>query len=144
LTQKLPKRREMLDDKITKRKILVLDDMATIREAMQSALRKLGFSKIQQSADGQDGWNKLKQNVEEPFGLIFSDINMPNCNGIEFVKLLRTLDVYKSIPVIMVSSENESHIILDAIAAGANNYVLKPFTPNTIEQKITEVFNKLK
>lgn len=134
----------MLDPKITSLRVLILDDMATIREAMQMALRKLGFEHIIQAADGQDGWNKLKASTEKPFGLVFSDINMPNCNGIEFIKLLRTIDVYKGIPVIMVSSENESHIILDAVAAGANNYILKPFTTNMVEQKIEEVFKKFK
>lgn len=134
----------MIDEKITSQRVLILDDMATIREAMQVALRKLGFTQIIQAMDGQDGYNKLKANAENPFGLVFSDINMPNCNGIEFVKLLRTHEKYKSTPVIMVSSENESHIILDAIAAGANNYILKPFTPKMVEQKIVEVFNKFK
>jgi two-component system, chemotaxis family, chemotaxis protein CheY len=130
---------------ILNRKVIVIDDVASIREALANILRKLGFKDISSAVDGKDAYNKLKEVADSsPFEIIFSDINMPNCSGIELVKLIRGTDVYKATPIIMVSTENEIGIILEAIDAGASNYILKPFTPETVKKKIEETFAKLK
>ena len=133
----------MIDPKILSKKVLILDDMSTIRDALIAALKSLGFTNIAQAVDGKQGFEKANECAgSAPFELVFSDINMPNCNGIEFLRQFRGIAAYKAIPVIMVTSENELHTILEAVEAGASSYVLKPFTPKTIEAKIIEVFNK--
>lgn len=130
--------------KFVERSVLVIDDIASLREALSNCLRKLGFKKISTAVDGKDAWEKLKAKADagEPFELIFSDINMPHCHGIDLVKLVRGSEVYKETPLLMVSTENEVGIILDAIDAGADNYILKPFTPDTIKVKIMETAKK--
>lgn len=128
----------------TDRKVIVIDDIASLREVLSGCLRKIGFKDITSAVDGKDAWEKLKANADEgkPFELIFSDINMPHCHGIDLVKMIRESDVYKETPIIMVSTENEVGIIMDAIEAGADNYILKPFTPDTVKGKIVETAKK--
>lgn len=118
--------------------------MGTIREALISLLKSMGFTNISEAVDGLDAWEKSLEKLAagSPFEMIFSDINMPKCNGINFLKLVRGNANYKAVPVLMVTSENELNIILDAVQAGANSYILKPFNKVTIEQKINEVFTK--
>lgn len=134
----------MIDATILNKRVLIVDDMGAIREALLGVLKTIGFTDITQAVDGLDAWDKAlgKLAAGSPFELIFSDINMPKCNGINFLKLVRENANYKSVPVLMVTSENELNIILDAVQAGANSYILKPFNKVTIEQKITEVFTK--
>lgn len=132
-----------MDASITSKRVLVLDDMASIRDAMILALKSLGFTQINQAVDGQQGIEKVMAvATDKPFELIFSDVMMPKCTGIEFLRKLRALDHGKTIPVIMVTSQNELSTVLEAVEAGANSYVLKPFTAKMIEQKISEVFTK--
>lgn len=128
----------------TERRTLVVDDIASLREALSGCLRKLGFNQITSAFDGKDAWEKLKAKADEgqPYELIFSDINMPHCHGIDLVKLIRSSEVYTDTPIIMVSTENEVGIIMDAIEAGADNYILKPFTPDTVKAKIVETAKK--
>lgn len=136
--------KSMLDPKILSKKVLILDDMDTIRVAMLKTLQKLGFTNITQAVDGLQGLERVKENSTQPFDLIFSDIMMPKCTGIEFLRQLRCIELYKTTPVIMVTSENELTTIVDAIDAGANSYLLKPFNEKSIEQKVTEVFTRKK
>lgn len=126
------------------KRILLADDVASIREALKACLLNLGFKSITIAIDGRDAWEKLKNLAKEgtPAEIIFSDINMPNCHGIDLVKLIRNSDDYKETPVIMISTENETEIIMDAIEAGANNYILKPFNPATIKEKLNEIARK--
>lgn len=134
----------MFDETILKKKILLLDDMITLRDALTTTLKKLGFTDISQAVDGQQGLEKAKEaTASKPFELIFSDIMMPKCTGIEFLKQLRTIEVYKKTPVIMITSESELATVLEAVEAGANSYVLKPFNGKIVETKILEVFKKI-
>lgn len=133
----------MINPTILSKKVLIIDDMSTIRDALVAALKTLGFTNISQAVDGKQAFEKANEAAAtQPFELVFSDINMPVCNGIEFLRLFRGHASYKGIPVIMVTSENELHTILEAVEAGASSYVLKPFNPKTIEAKVVEVFNK--
>ena len=133
----------MLPNDILSKKVLIIDDMVTIREALLHHLMSLGFSYISQAEDGYQAWRLIKEaNFGKPYELIFSDIVMPNCTGIEFLKLLRCTEGYEKTPAIMVTSENEISTILEAVSAGASNYLLKPFDQKSIEQKILEVFKK--
>ena len=126
-------------------RILVVDDMSTIREEVINCLTQIGYINLEQAVDGQDAWNKLKAatSEEKPYKMIFSDINMPNCNGIDFLKITRKSDAYATTPIIMISTENEKDVILTCIQEGANNYILKPFDADTIREKIDQTLARL-
>lgn len=127
-------------------KVLVVDDMATLRESIVTLLRGVGFTKVSSAQDGVKALIKIEDayNDKEPFRLILSDINMPECNGIELLKKLKADDRFKDIPVVMVSTENEAATVMDAIQAGAVNYILKPFTTETLKAKLNEIGKFLK
>ena len=125
-------------------KVLIVDDVATYRTALSSFLEKLGFTKIELAEDGNQAFSILTAAKDsDPFGLVFSDINMPECNGIELVKRIKADASLKSIPVVMVSTENESSMVLDAISLGAANYIIKPFSAEVLIQKLKEVGKQL-
>ncbi len=127
-------------EELKSKRILIVDDVSTYRVALSSFLEKLGFSKIDMAEDGQQAFDMLMEaQGSEPYGLIFSDINMPVCNGIELVKRIKASETLKSTPIVMVSTENESTMVLDAISLGAANYIIKPFSAEILLQKLKEV-----
>ncbi len=127
-------------EELKQKRILIVDDVATYRTALSSFLEKLGFTKIDTAEDGVQAYDMLMDaQGSEPYGLVFSDINMPNMNGIDLVKKIKRSDVLKSTPVVMVSTENESSMVLDAISLGAANYIIKPFSAEILLQKLKEV-----
>ena len=119
---------------------MIVDDVATYRTALSSFLEKLGFTKVDLAEDGNQAFTMLNDALgAEPYGLVFSDINMPECNGIELVKRIKADANLKATPVVMVSTENESSMVLDAISLGAANYIIKPFSAEVLIQKLKEV-----
>lgn len=127
---------EMLKQK----RVLIVDDVATYRTALSSFLEKLGFTRIDTAEDGVIAFDMLTQaHDSDPYELVFSDINMPNMNGIDLVKKIKSTDSLKGTPVVMVSTENESSMVLDAISLGAANYIIKPFSAEVLLQKLKEV-----
>jgi two-component system chemotaxis response regulator CheY len=125
---------------------LVVDDMATIRDVLSRYLHEIGFSAIDTAVDGKDAWEKLKleAGLDDPYQIVFLDINMPESNGIEVLKLMRASEIYKEIPIIMVSTESEQTSVLKALEEGATNYILKPFDLPILTKKIEEVLGKRK
>ncbi len=121
-------------------KILVVDDMQTVRLEVVACLKMLGFRNITEAKDGKEAWEKLRMDAQfdSAFELILSDINMPHCNGIQLLKNIRATESYMTTPVIMISTENEKDIILTAIQEGASNYILKPFNVDVIREKIVQ------
>ena len=118
-------------------KILLVDDSKTMRNIQKSVLGQLGYTQIEEACDGQDALSKVKA-----FGpdLMLVDWNMPNMDGLSFVKAYRQTD--KSTPIIMVTTEAEKSRVIEAIKAGVNNYVVKPFTPDLLSQRIQETLAK--
>src|SRR5688572_10421866 len=114
-------------------KILVVDDSGTMRHIQRKALSDLGCTDVEEAADGELA---LKAVGNKKFDLILLDWNMPNLSGIEALKRLKMHPEHHSIPVIMVTSEAEKGHILEAIQAGAANYLLKPFSPDTLKEKL--------
>jgi two-component system chemotaxis response regulator CheY len=118
-------------------KALVVDDSAVMRKVLVGALARAQISEVEQAADGQEAVDACEK---DDFGLVLMDWNMPNMLGIDAVKAIRANG--KSMPIIMVTTEAEKSRVIEALKSGANNYIIKPFEPATIVQKIQEVLNK--
>ncbi|PHQ82263.1 MAG: two-component system response regulator [Phycisphaera sp.] len=118
-------------------KILLVDDSKTMRSIQKSVLSQLGYTEIEEACDGQDALSKV--GAFQP-DLMLVDWNMPIMDGITFVKQIRQTD--KTTPIIMVTTESEKARVIEAIKAGVNNYVVKPFTPDSLGQRITETLTK--
>ena len=122
-----------MDTSIT---ILVVDDFSTMRKIIKNNLKQLGFSNIIEAEDGQLALEELKKNKVD---LIISDWNMPNINGLELLKAVRGDEGLKQIPFVMVTAEGQKDNVMEAAKAGVSNYIVKPFTPDTFEEKLKKV-----
>lgn len=118
-------------------RILLIDDSKTMRNIQKSVLSQIGHTTIEEACDGVDGLSKVGAYNPE---LILVDWNMPNMDGLTFVKTFRQSN--KTTPVIMVTTESEKSRVIEAIKAGVNNYVIKPFTPDLLSQRINETLAK--
>jgi two-component system chemotaxis response regulator CheY len=123
----------------TNMKVLVVDDFATMRRIVKGVLKQLGFSDIIEAENGSSALDELKR---EKVGLIVSDWNMPKMTGLELLKALKEDETLKSIPFIMVTAEGQKENVLEAVKAGVSNYIVKPFTPETFNEKLQKVFGK--
>ncbi len=119
---------------------LVIDDFPTMRRIVRSLLKELGFTNVEEAEDGQDALNKLRAGN---FEFVVSDWNMPNLDGLEMLKEIRADDALKELPVLMVTAEAKKENIIAAAQAGANGYVVKPFTAATLEEKLNKIFDKM-
>ncbi len=119
-------------------KILLVDDSRTMRNIWKRVVSGLDDCEILEAGDGQEGLKTISENG--PVDLVLLDWNMPNMDGLTMLKKVREND--KTTPVIMVTTEAEKLRIIDAIKAGANNYVVKPFTPDALKSKINETLKK--
>ncbi|RUR56218.1 chemotaxis response regulator CheY [Vreelandella populi] len=119
---------------------LVIDDFPTMRRIVRSLLKELGFTNVDEAEDGQDALNKLRAGN---FEFVVSDWNMPNLDGLEMLKEIRQDDALKHLPVLMVTAEAKKENIIAAAQAGANGYVVKPFTAATLEEKLNKIFEKM-
>ena len=116
-----------------KMRFLVVDDFSTMRRIVKNLLKELGYANVDEAEDGVKGLAKLRG---EHFDFVVSDWNMPNMDGLTFVKAWRQHN--KTTPIIMVTTETEKARVVEAIKAGVNNYVVKPFTPDLLTQRIQE------
>ena len=117
-------------------KILAVDDSPTMRRIIINTLKRAGFSDVVEATDGKDAIAKLKV---EPISFVITDWNMPEMDGLEFVTTIRGSDEYKDLPVLMVTTRSVKDDIVEALKAGVNNYIVKPFTPETLKQKIEQI-----
>lgn len=118
-------------------KVLVVDDFATMRRIVKGVLKQLGFSDI---IEAEDGSLALEELMREKVGLIVSDWNMPNMTGLDLLKAVRGNDALKGIPFIMVTAEGQKENVVEAVKSGVSNYIVKPFTPETFNEKLQKVF----
>ena len=121
-------------------KILVVDDFPTMRRIIRNLLKELGFENVDEAEDGAIALDKLRTGG---FQFFVSDSNMPNLDGLEMLKQIRQDPSLKSLPVLMVTAEAKKENIVAAAQAGANGYVVKPFTAATLEEKLNKIFEKL-
>jgi len=110
--------------------------MTQRRIAMQF-LRKTGFTDLVEAKDGAEALQLLQSG--DDFGLLVTDWNMPNMNGLELVKKVRSQEEFEDIPIIMVTTEGGKAEVITALKAGVNNYIVKPFTPQVLKEKLEAV-----
>lgn len=118
-------------------KILIVDDFSTMRKIIRNILTQLGFKNILEADDGTTALEILKK---EKVDLIISDWNMPKMSGLELLKAVRSDENLKNIPFVMVTAEAQKENILEAIKYKVNQYIVKPFTPETLKEKLEKVF----
>ena len=118
-------------------KILVVDDMSTMRRIVKNILKQLGFNNLEEAENGQDALTKLHADT---YGFVVSDWNMPVMMGIDMLRAIRADEKLKKIPVLMVTAEAQKENLMEAVQAGVSNYVVKPFTAETMQDKINKIF----
>jgi len=118
-------------------KILVVDDMSTMRRIVKNIMKQLGFANVEEAENGKDAFDKLKG---ESFGFVISDWNMPVMTGIELLRAIRADEKLKALPVLMVTAEAQKENLVEAIQAGVSNYIVKPFTAEVLQEKMNKIF----
>ncbi len=116
--------------------VLVVDDFVTMRRIVRKILRDLDFQNIIEAEDGSVALDILKKTKVD---LIVSDWNMPKMTGLELLKLVRSTDNIKDTPFLMLTAEAQKENIIEAIKARVSNYIVKPFTAATLEEKLAKV-----
>lgn len=121
-------------------KILVVDDFSTMRRIIKNLLNDLGFTNISEADDGNTALPILKKGK---FDFLVTDWNMPGMTGIELLKHVRADEGLASLPVLMVTAEQKREQIVEAAEAGVNGYIVKPFTAQTLKEKIDKIFERV-
>ena len=126
-------------------RILVVDDMLTMRKIVCKTLKELGFSNFTEAKDGAEAWETVQKLAGPDAGInvIVSDWNMPNTTGLEFLKLVRADDRFKAMPFLMVTAEADKTQIVEAVKEGVSNYIVKPFTADTLKEKLEAMSQKV-
>jgi two-component system, chemotaxis family, chemotaxis protein CheY len=119
-------------------RFLIVDDSSTMRRIIINTLNKLGHQDFVEASNGREGIDRLGTS-NGAIDMIITDWNMPEMNGIDFIKAVRSTAGSKDVPVLMVTTNAAKDDIVEALRAGVNNYVVKPFTAETIKEKIDAV-----
>ncbi len=118
-------------------RVLIVDDFSTMRRIVRNVLRQLGFNNVVEADDGSTAWEVLQR---EKIDFIVSDWNMPQMTGIELLRKVRADEKLATTPFLMVTAEAQQENILEAVQAKVSNYIVKPFTADTLKQKIDKIF----
>lgn len=121
-------------------KILAVDDSPTMRRIIVNTLKRAGFNDVAEASDGKDALAKMKV---DRYDFIITDWNMPDMDGLAFVTQMRNSDEFRELPVLMVTTRSVKEDIIEAMKAGVNNYIVKPFTPETLSEKIGQVLKSV-
>ena len=113
-------------------KFLVVDDSSTMRRIVVNSLQRIGFGDTVEAGDGKEALDKFDPSVR----FVITDWNMPNMTGTELAKALRAREDGKQVPILMVTARSVREDIIEAMEAGVNNYIVKPFTPQILKEKI--------
>jgi len=125
-------------------RIVIVDDLASYREILHEILRSMGVTHITEATNGVEAFEKIIMAAKgnEPFDLIISDINMPKMNGLELLKNVRGTKKLGKVPFILVSTENEKKIIIEALVLEISDYLIKPYDVATASAKIKKIILK--
>jgi two-component system chemotaxis response regulator CheY len=118
-------------------KFLVVDDSVTMRRIIVNSLQRIGYTDTVEAGDGQEALSRFDASIQ----FVITDWNMPNMSGIDFARALRARPDGRNIPILMVTTRSVREDILAAVEAGVNNYILKPFTPPVLKEKIDQVLS---
>lgn len=118
-------------------RILSVDDFSTMRRIVKNILRQLGYNNVDEAENGDAALQALRA---KKYDLVISDWNMPVKTGIELLKEVRADPELSEMPFLMVTAEAERHQVVQAVEAGVNNYVLKPFTAKILSDKLSGIF----
>jgi two-component system chemotaxis response regulator CheY len=119
------------------KKILVVDDSSLMRGFAKSSLKQLKLNNVTEAEDGVEALAELKK---EKYDLILSDLHMPNMDGLELLKAVRSDRNLKNIPFIIMTINGKKGALIEALKAGLNDYLIKPVTANSLSKKINKVF----
>jgi two-component system, chemotaxis family, chemotaxis protein CheY len=120
-----------------KMKVLIVDDFATMRRIVRNVLKQIGFTTMVEADNGKAALKVLKK---EKIDLILCDWNMPEMPGIDLLKAIKSDDELKNIPFVMVTAEAQKDNIIEAVKAGVSSYIVKPFTAETVTEKLNTIF----
>lgn len=120
-------------------KFLVVDDSVTMRRIVINSLANLNFFDYTEACDGKDALAKLESDPDINF--VITDWNMPEMSGLELVKAIRSDERFSELPVLMVTTRGLKNDIIEALQAKVNNYILKPFTPQVLREKIEQILS---
>jgi two-component system chemotaxis response regulator CheY len=126
---------------IAERRFLVVDDFGTMRRIISGLIKELGAENIIEAEDGVEALSKLGRNAVD---FIISDWNMPKMTGLELLKAVRADERHSRIPVLLITAEAKKENIVDAVRAGADGYIVKPFTSSVLGEKIKTIINRRK
>lgn len=121
-------------------KILIVDDFSTMRRIIKNLLRDLGFDNTQEADDGTTALPMIKSGGVD---FVVTDWNMPGMEGIDLLKEIRSDSALAGIPVLMVTAESKREQIVKAAEAGVNGYIVKPFTAQTLKEKIDRIWERI-
>ncbi len=118
-------------------RILIVDDFSTMRRIVKNILRQLNLNNVVEADDGTTAWEVLNS---DHIDFIISDWNMPQMTGIELLRKVRASEDFGHLPFLMVTAEAQQANIIEAAQARVSNYIVKPFTADTMKQKIDKIF----
>lgn len=122
----------------TNKRILVVDDSSTMRRILKSTLNRLGYMDVSEAGNGVEA---LALASAQKFDCVLTDWNMPEMDGLDLTVKLREKPEYKDVPIVMVTTEGGKQDVLEALTKGTTSYIVKPFTPDILKQKMEEFFN---
>ena len=108
-----------------------------MRRIVKNILKQLGFANVEEAENGQEALQKLQA---DSYGFVVSDWNMPVMTGIDMLRAIRADEKLKTTPVLMVTAEAQQSNLVEAVQAGVSNYIVKPFTAEILQEKITKIF----
>ncbi|HTY39055.1 MAG TPA: response regulator [Bacteroidota bacterium] len=121
-------------------KFLVVDDSLTMRRIVVNALKAQGYDQVIEAADGKDAIAKL---LTDGAGFVITDWNMPEMNGLELTKWLRSNEQFENTPILMITTRGNKDDVIEALKARVNNYIVKPFTPQGLKEKIDQILKSV-
>ncbi len=123
-------------------KILIIDDMRTMRKLVTKSLKELGFENITEADDGVKGWEAIT-GADASYSLVISDWNMPNCTGLDLLKRVRADSRFTGLPFMLLTAESEKSQVLEALTVGVSAYLVKPFDTESLKLKLAEAYKKV-
>lgn len=121
-------------------KVLIVDDQLSVRQVIRRSLEEMGVRHISESENGRDAFDKA---VSQPLNLIISDFNMPEMDGLALLRAVRSHQVVRKLPFILLTGRGDRELVVKAAQSGVNNYVVKPFTGPLLREKIEQVMGQL-